>query len=220
MKTNRLLSVCFISILFAGCKKNETKKEEQNDTVIEETTIDIEQRASDIHFEKALKAYENGNKPEAVKQISTGIDALENEGKDISGTTKMKLDSARDQLRNIAGKLDENFDVSMEGFKEAIANAEINVAHAYLTTKDIYMITPAEKVRETNLHKALDQNLKSLNAGNSTLEGDAKKEGEKLLDEGQKLKEDFESWTKRAEEHAMKSEDHFKKYQDEYIYIW
>src|SRR5690606_22928012 len=121
MKTIKLLPVFLIAISFVGCKENEAKKEAMREDVIEETTVGVVPRESDTHFELALNAYENNNKPEAVKQINAGIDALEIEAKDVSGLYKMNLDAARDQLRNIAGKLDDNFDISIEGYREAVA---------------------------------------------------------------------------------------------------
>ena len=216
MKTIKLLPALLITLSLVGCKENEAKNDAVGATVIEETTVDVVERSSDTHFEQALNAYENGNKPEAIKQLNEGIDALEKESKDVAGLYKTNIDASKDQLRNIAGKLDDNFDISIEGFKEAVANAEINVAHNYLATEDVYVLMPKENLKENNLNKALDQNLKSLEAGTSKLEGDAKKEGEKLSAEGRKLKEDFEAWKKRAEDHENRVEAHFKKHQPEY----
>ncbi len=216
MKTIKLLPVFLIAISFVGCKENQAKKEAITEDVIEETTVGVVPRESDMHFQQALSAYENNNKPEAVKEINAGIDALDKEAKDVSGLYKMNMEAARDQLRNIAGKLDDNFDISIEGYREAVANAEINVAHNYLATDDVYMLTPKEKVKENYLHRALDRDLINLEAGTKKLEGDAKKEGQKLDVEGIKLKKDFEDWARRADEHAKKVEEHFVKNKNVY----
>lgn len=216
MKTIKLLPALLLTLSLVGCKENQAKNDAVGATVIEETTVDGIERASDTHFEKALKAYENGDKSEAVKELNEGIDALEKESKDIAALNKVNLDASKNQLRNIAGKLDDNFDISVEGFKEAVANAEINVAHNYLATDDVYVLMPKVKVEENNLHNALDQNLKSLEAGTSKLEGDAKKEGEKLYAEGKKLEEEFDAWKKRAEVNEKRVEAHFKNHQPEY----
>ena len=216
MRTRTILPALLVVLSLVGCKENQAKNEAIEDEIIEETTVGMVPRASDRYFEQAINAYENGNKVEAKKSIEAGIDALEKESKDVKGLYKTNLDIAESQLRNIAGKLDENFDISVEGLKEAIANAEINIAHNYLATDEVYVLTPKENVKEHHLNKALNYNLKSLEAGTSKLTGDAKLEGEKLGAEGKKLKNEFEAWKKRAEDHAKKVQEHFKKNQPEY----
>ena len=214
MKTIKLLPALLIALSLIGCK--EKQPDAVADEVIEETVVGAIPRASDTYFEQAINAYENADKAEAKKKIDAGIEALDKESKDVSGLNKANLDMSKDQLRNIASKLDENFDISVEGLKEAIANAEINIAHNYLATDDRYVLTPKEKLRENYLHNALDYNLKNLEAGTSKLTGEARIEGEKLDAEGKKLKEEFEAWKKRAEEHAKRADEHFKKHQTEY----
>lgn len=216
MKTIKLLSILFISLAFVGCKENEAKKEANMDTVIEETVVSPLPRSSDNSFEQAIKAYENNDKPEALKQLNAGIDALEKESKNVSGLYGENLDLAKDQLRSIASKLDDNFDISIEGFKEAIANAEINVAHNYLATDDVYVLTPKDKVQERKLHTSLDRNITNLEIGTKKLEGDAKKEGQKLETEGKKLKYEFDAWKKRADDYTKRASAHFEQNNDVY----
>ena len=216
MRTIKLLPAILIILSLVGCKQNQTKNDAMIDEVVDETEVGMVPRASDTYFGQAINAYENGNKAEARKSIDEGIAAMEKEGKELTGLYRTNLDTAKAQLRSIAGKLDDNFDISVEGLKEAIANAEINIAHNYLATEDVYVLTPKDKVKENKLQKALDYNLKSLQTGTSKLTGDAKKEGEKLEAEGKKLKDEFEAWKKRVEEHAKKVDEHFKKHQPEY----
>ncbi|MEO5788975.1 MAG: hypothetical protein ACOH2D_07270 [Gelidibacter sp.] len=214
MKTIKLLPALLIALSLIGCK--EKQPDVVTDEVIEETVVKAIPRASDTYFEQAINAYENADKVEAKKKIDAGIEALDKESKDVSGLNKANLDMSKDQLRNIASKLDGNFDISVEGLKEAIANAEINIAHNYLATDDVYVLTPKARLRENYLQNALDYNLKSLEAGTSKLTGEARIEGEKLGAEGKKLKEEFEAWKKRAEDHAKRADEHFKKHQTEY----
>ena len=216
MKLFKFLPAFLIAFSLVGCKQDQVKSDDMSDEVIEETAIGAVPRASDAYFEQAINAYENGDKVEAKNKIVAGIDALDKESKLVSGLNKSNLDVSKEQLRSIVSKLDDNYDISVDGLKENIANAEINIAHNYLATDAIYVLTPKEKVKENNLNKALDYNLKSLEAGTSKLTGDAKKEGEKLGAEGKKLKEEFEAWKKRAEDHAKRVDEHFKKSQPEY----
>ncbi|HLV39828.1 hypothetical protein [Xanthomarina sp.] len=218
MKNTIYFAIVIFTILLAGCKDRVEKKEPLTETVIEESTVNQVPRESDSYFRDALASINEENREVASEQIINGINALLIEGKNVSGESKLSLDMAIDQLRNIAGKLADNFDVSEEGFKEAVANAEINIAHEYLATNDVYVLTPKDKVTELRLHKVFDHNLKNLEAGTSKLDGNAKKEGEKLKAEGEKLKVEYEAWKKRAEEHIKKTEAHFNEYQPEYVY--
>ncbi|GGG49067.1 hypothetical protein [Bizionia arctica] len=218
MKNTNLITVVVIAILFVSCKENEAKKEALINEAIEETTVDVVPRKSDTYFSDALASIKADDKQVASKQIIQGVDALLEEGKDVSGLYKLNLDMAIDQLRDIAGKLEDNFDVSEQGFKEAVANAEINIAHNYLATDDVFVLTPKENVKDSRFHQVFNMNLKNLEAGTSKLKDDAKKEGEKLTIEGEKLKKEYEDWKKRAEEHVKKTESHFKEHQPEYVY--
>lgn len=216
MKTVKLLPILFIALAFVGCKENEAKKEANMDTVVEETVVSPLPRASDTYFELAINAYQNNDKPEALKQLDAGIDALEKESKSVTGLDRENFDVAKEQLRSVASKLDDNFDISIEGLKEAIANAEIYVAHNYLATDDVYVLTPIDKVQERKLHRVLDRNINNLEVGTKKLEGDAKREGEKLEAEGKKLKADFEAWKKRADDYTKRAATHFENNNDVY----
>lgn len=137
----------------------------------------------------------------------------------FSGLYKVNLERAIDQLRVIAKTLNDNNDVMEETLKEAIANAEINIAHQYLATDAVYMLVPKEKVQDAKLHKVLDFNLKNLEtAGTFKLKEDAKKINDELVLESKKLKAEYEAWKKRAKEHAKQTEAHFKEHQPEYVY--
>lgn len=214
MKTLKILPALLIALLLMGCK--EKHADVITDEVIEETLVNAVPKSSDTYFAQAIKAYEKGDKVETRKKIDEGIDALDKESKNVSGLNRENLDMSKEQLKNIAGKLDDNFDISVYGLKEAVANAEINIAHNYLVTDDVYVLTPKGRLRDDYLQNDLDYNLKSLEAGNSKLTGQARIEGEKLGAEGKKLKEEFEAWKKRAEDHAKRADDHFKKNQPEY----
>tara|TARA_R110002049_G_scaffold87533_1_gene221855 strand:+ start:2255 stop:2650 length:396 start_codon:yes stop_codon:yes gene_type:complete len=131
MKSTNLLAVLIIATLFVGCKENEAKKEAITNEVVEEAFAHEVPIASDHYFSKALMSIKEKKRQQASEQIIQGVDALLTEGKDVSGLDKLNLEIAIDQLRNIAGKLDDNFDVNERDYKEAVANAEINIAHNY-----------------------------------------------------------------------------------------
>jgi hypothetical protein len=212
MKNINIVSILLMATLFVGCKNDETKNNALGKAVVEETTVNPISRESDTYFSKALASIKEENRPMASKQIIKGVDALLKEGKDVIGQNKENLDMAIGQLRNIAGKLNDNFDVSEQGFKEAVANAEINIAHNYLATDDVFMLTPKDNLEETKLHRVFEVNLKKLEVNNSKLKGKAKTEGQKLTVEGNKLKKEYEAWKKKAEAHNRKTIAYFKKY--------
>jgi hypothetical protein len=212
MKNINIVSVLIMATLFVGCKNDKTKTNVLENAVVEETAVNPISRESDTYFDKASASIKEENRQMASKQIIKGVDALLEEGKDVIGQNKENLDIAIDQLRNIASKLDNNFDVSDQGFKEAVANAEINIVHNYLATDDVFLLTPKNKVQEAKLHRVFEVNLKKLEINNSKLTGNAKTEGEKLTVEGNKLKKEYEAWKKKAEEHNKKTEAYFKKY--------
>ena len=219
MKHTNIMTLLLLTILVVGCKENEADKEAIINKAIEETTVNEVPHQSDKYFSQALASLKEENRQVASKQIIQGVDALMKESKDVSGLYKLNLEKSIAQLRQIAKTLAENNDVYEETFKEAVANAEINVAHKYLATDGVYVLTPKEKVHDTWLHKIFDTNLKNLEArGTNQLKDDAKKSEDELIIEGKKLKEDYEAWKKRVEAHNKKTEAHFKEHHPEYVY--
>lgn len=214
MKRIYVLIFVLIAMVLVSCKENEAKKEALINEAIEETTVNEVPKESDKYFSKALASLKAKDRQVASKEIRQGVDALLKEGKDVSGLYKVNLERAIAQLKAIAQTLKDNNDVSEEIFREAVANAEINIAHQYLATSAVYVLTPKEKVRDAWLHKIFDVNLKNLEArGTYKLKDDAVKTGDILSAEGKKLKKEYEAWKLRAEEHLKKTEAHFKEHQ-------
>lgn len=217
IKRITLLSIlAIIATVVFSCKEH--KKEELKADVIEDETVVNLPNKSDIHFDEAIAALSKKEYKSAGEHLASGVKELKEEAKNKGSQFKTNLDTSIKHLTDISEQLKKGEKADVDALRNLIANAEINVAHDYLVTDDVYVLTEPEKVKESRLHKALDHNLKSLEEGTSKLAGDAKKEGEKLEAEGKKLKDDYETWKKKVEEHRKKTEEHFKKHQPEYIY--
>ena len=205
-----LLTLVLVTVVIVSCK--ETKNEKVD--VIEDQELTELPNKSDIAFDKAMTALDKKDYKIAGEHLATGVKDLKEEAKTKGATSKFKanLDTSIKHLFDISKQLRKGEKTDADGLRNMIANAEINVAHDYLVTDDMYVLTAPDKVNESKLHKALGVNLKNLETGTSELKGEAKKAGEKLEAEGEKLKKDYEAWKKRAEAHAKKAETFFKEY--------
>jgi predicted nucleic acid-binding Zn-ribbon protein len=141
---------------------------------------------------------------------------LEKEGKDVKGLYKVNLDKAIDALKLIATDLSDGKKVSLNTVREMVANAEINVAHDYLSSDETYVLDEPEQAASRRTTKKFNDNLANLKKEEGKMKEDAKKEGEALLKEGKKLEEDYKAWEKKAAEYAKKTDEHFKKYYPTY----
>lgn len=220
MKSKNLIILLVVATLILGCKKESKVKEPAKVGTVGEETVQVEPNMSDIHFENALHAYEANNKQEAAMQISKGLMALERESKNISGTHKANLQGAREQLENIAGKLEDDDAISIDGFKEAIANAEINVSHSYLIANEVFVLEKPEDVATAKSKSRFNTVLSNLKKDEGKFDKDAKKDGEALLTEGKKLDAEVEEWAKKAEDYTKRVNEHFKKHHPEYYNNW
>lgn len=220
MKLNKVLIILFASTLVIGCKKNDGNKDEKIlDDITEEEAIDQIPRVSDEHFDNAIKAYEAKNKSTAAKYINEGVLALKAEGKDVSGLYKVNLDNAIEQLENIEGRLENNEDISSEGLKEAILNAEINIAHEYLsTTEDVYVLVRPENVASAKTKRHFSAMFSNLKSEKEKMKEGAKKDGDALLKEGEILEKELADWETKAKAYTKKANEHFKISSSEYYY--
>ncbi|MEO5788977.1 hypothetical protein [Gelidibacter sp.] len=214
----------FFFTLLIGCKKinenidsNESLKADENIGVISDQNGTEQLNKSDVSFGEALSAYSNKEYKKAGDLIATGANELTEEAKTKGSEFKEELNISIKHLTDIAKEIQNGQQVDEKVLCNMIANAEINVNHPYLASENFYMLTEPEKVNDYRFDNSLDYHLKSLEAGTKKLEGDSKKEAEKLDTEGKRLKEELKVWNNRAEAHANKTLEHFKKYQPEYV---
>lgn len=212
MKTKKILMALLVAVIAFSCRD---KKEPMEETV-EDYTVNRLPNTSDEHFKKALVNLENNKGKEAAGSIDLGVAALEKEGEDINGRPKTNLDKATKVLKKISTDLKDDKKVPVASLREVIANAEINIAHDYLTTDDFYVLDePEEYLNRTNMKK-FHHNLSSLKKKEGKMKDEAKKDGETLLNEGKKLDAEFQAWQKKAVDYTKRSDEHLKKYYPEY----
>jgi hypothetical protein len=214
MKSSKFLIIPFIAVLLFGCKNNKNDNDYKTiDSIAEEEAIDEVPNVSDDDFDNAIKAYTEDNKATAAKYIRDGVLALKAEGKDVGGLYKLNLDNAIGQLESIAEKLDEGYYISLEGLKEAIVNAEINIAHEYLSsTNDLYVLVRPKDVSSAITKRHFSSMLSNLKQEEETTKNEAKKDRDVLLKEGEALEKELTAWEAKANAYAKKTNEHFKVY--------
>jgi hypothetical protein len=220
MKSNLILIAALISLLSVGCKKYDSNNESKIlDEIVKDEAIDEVPNLSDEHFDNAIKAYEADNKAEAAQQTKDGVLALIDEGKNVGGLYKVNLDNAIEQLKNIAGKLDNNDYISLEGFKEAIVNAEINIAHEYLSTNNgVYVLIKPEDVKSAITKRHFSTMLSKLKNEEELIKKENKNDRDALLKEGEILEKELLAWEAKANAYSKKTNEHFKIYLPDYHY--
>ena len=212
MKTKGILTVIVVTSLFLSCK--ETPKDVDN--VIEDYTVSRLPNESDGHFAAALLSLEQNNKKEAAQHLQKGIEELDKEGADVSGLYKVNLDKAVSGLTKLESDLKDGKEVSVESLREMMANAEINIAHDYLSTDDVYVLEEPTATSSHHTRRAFEHSLNNIKKEEGKFKKEVKKEGESLLDEGRKLEKEYQDWEKRAAAHTKKLNEHFKEYYPEY----
>ena len=219
MHLKKIITIAFVTTLFTSCNNKENKSKDatiENDIVNSET-IDEVPRMSDEDFDKAIKAYAANDKAEASAQLQKGILALKAEGKDVYGLSKVDLDYAIDELTNIAGRLDSNEDISIEGLKEAIVNAELRINHEYLSgTEDVYMLVRPANVASAKTKRNFSGMISNLKKEEASLDQNSKKDRDQLLKEGEALENELKEWEAKAKAYTKKTNNHFKTYSPKY----
>lgn len=150
---------------------------------------------------------------------------MEKEGKDVNGLYKVNLDKAMVVIQRIIKNLENNKKFPMEMLQEAIANAEINIAHDLLTTNDIYVLEEPDQVKASKTTKHLNRTLSNLKRENPKMTDEANRHGGTLLKEGKELEKEFQNWEQKAKAGAYnkKSNEYFKKYNPNYYeedWLW
>ncbi len=214
MKYIAILTALIVATVILSCKQKQANDKVKD--IIEEESVAKLPNKSDTYFVEAISFLDAQKGKEASEYLKKGVEALKNEGKEVSGLYKVNLEKAMLQLTNMASDLDNDKNVSEEAVREAIVNAEINIAHDYLTTTDVYVLEDPDNVISSKTRKHFNRALKNLKKEEGKMKDDAKKEGEALLKEGEKLEEEFKEWEKKVKEYSKKTHEHFKQYSPTY----
>ena len=214
MKYTAILTALIVATVILSCKQKQANDKVKD--IIEEESVAKLPNKSDTYFVEAISFLDAQKGKEASEYLKKGVEALKNEGKEVSGLYKVNLEKAMLQLTNMASDLDNDKNVSEEAVREAIVNAEINIAHDYLTTTDVYILEDPDNVISSKTRKHFNRALKNLKKEEGKMKDDAKKEGEALLKEGEKLEEEFKEWEKKVKEYSKKTHEHFKQYSPTY----
>ncbi|MCW2118744.1 hypothetical protein [Flavobacterium sp. 7A] len=222
MKNSKTIIFSFIllsTLFLASCKQRDHSQ--QNEKIIEESSINDIPNASDTHFAQAIQELEAKKIKEANEHLTKGIEAIKKEGKNDGGLYKVNLDNSIAALEQIKADLNQNKIVSVSTLKEVIANAEINVAHDYLASSDVYTIVNPEVRTNNSMLKRMENNLSILkDKEKGKIKGELKQEREKLISEGEKLENDMKALQEKMKVHTKKLDEHIKKnYPENYIEI-
>lgn len=185
------------------------------DIVEEETVVKLPNQ-SDEHFTRAMSLLDQQKTKEASVFLKLGVEDLKAESEDVSGIYKTNLNSSIDQLSIMASDLENGKSVSTETIRETIANAEINIAHDYLTTTDIYVLEDPDNSVSNKTKRQFNKVLKNLKKEEGKMTKEAKKSGDSLLNEGEKIEKEYKEWEKKAKEYTRKMNEHFNEYYPNY----
>lgn len=210
MKNKSLLLIILITALTFSCKQKNTK--EKVEDIIEEENVAKKPNISDLQFKLAISLLDEQKGKEAAVYLNKGVEELKNEGKDVGGLYKVNLDGAIAKLTNMSSDLENGINVSEEAVREAIANAEINIAHDYLSTSDIYVLEEPNNVVSSKIRKNFNKALNNMKNEEGKMKEESKKAGEALLNEGNKLDEEYKNWEQKAKEYSEKTNQHFNTY--------
>ncbi len=214
MKTRIMLITLFAITLIFGCKQKQMNDKVED--IIEEASVSKLPNKSDEYFVEALSALDEQKGKEASKSLKKGIAELSKEGKEVSGLYKVNLERATEQLTQMASNLENGKSVSEQAIREAMANAEINIAHEYLTTSEVYVLEEPDNVVSNKTRKHFNRTFKNLKKEEGKMKVEVKKEGEALLKEGEKLDKELKEWEKKAKEYSKKTNEHFKQHYPHY----
>ncbi|AWG20110.1 hypothetical protein FFWV33_00535 [Flavobacterium faecale] len=208
------------SLCLNSCQKRHHDKEAENvvEKIEEESVINDIPNPSDAHFSEAIKQLEAKNYKEVAQNIQLGIQAIKQESKGDGGLYKVNLDNAIAALEQISTDFNSNKIISESTLKEVVANAEINVAHDYLATSDVYTIVQPEVKKNNTAVKRMENNLAILKQKETAkVKLEVSKERQLLINEGQKLQTELKVLQAKINEHIKRSDAHIKNnYPEEY----
>ncbi|MCG2461237.1 hypothetical protein K8352_10795 [Flavobacteriaceae bacterium F89] len=220
MNTKVLLTAVFFVGVLSGCKN---QHKEDVDNVVQEETVTTLPNKSDAQFAAAIDALYNDKPERAVESLKKGIEALKKEGKDLKKPYKGNLAIALGQLQTMLTNLENGVPVPAEFVQESVANAEINIAHDYLTSDEVYVLQAPEHVKSSREKKRFDRALRNLKKEQDKVQGLAKEENESLMKEGEELDKEYAQWEKKAQDFTQSANVHFKEHSPQYYdqpYYW
>ncbi|WP_111707684.1 hypothetical protein [Lutibacter citreus] len=206
MKSKILLVAILTMVTLFSCKQKDTEIKVEDETVIKLPNT------SDEEFMTAIYLLDQQKEKEAVAYLKKGIEDLKKEGKEISGLYKTSLINSIEKLNKITADLENGKSVSTENVRENIANAEISIAHNYLSTTDIYVLEEPDNIASNRTKRHFNRVLKSLKKEEGRMVDKAKEKSKALLKEGEKLDKEYKDWEKRAKEYTKKTNEHFKQH--------
>lgn len=169
-------------LLFPACQNNQSEEasaEEVQATLVEETEIDEVPNISDLELDEAIAAFLDGDNTAASAYIEQAVTDIEEEGEELTGNHKTLLEMAVGNLNTLADKVKQGEVKDEAELNKVFANAEMNVAHAYLTFTDVYALESPENARG-----ALEKAIARMESASARLEGRAKTEAEDMIREG------------------------------------
>ncbi|MEO5788985.1 MAG: hypothetical protein ACOH2D_07330 [Gelidibacter sp.] len=186
MKKLALIVVCVA--LVVSCKDAKEKKLEDeivndDDMILEQEDIvyDI-QNSSNTSFMAALDEYQKGNFERASEYIENGVIELREEEEPTELVNGLLLDSEIEKIRSLEESVRTNKIKDIDVLTQAMANAEMLVAHNYIVyTISTLIEEPAKGTYYFN--KA----LRSLNNAVFNLKGEAKDEAMRIRADSEKL---------------------------------
>ena len=184
MKNSLLLALLGLFILSA-CQNNEKDEAEKDDdtvTLVEETEVDELPNYSDLDMDEAIEAFSDGDNTTAANYIRAAVLNIKEEGKVLSGNEKVLLDKSIANLNSLAEKVEKGEVTDIKVLDKVFANAEMNVAHAYLAFTSVYAIETPEKAKTT-----LQNAITRMENATAKLKGEAKMEADKLIAESKIL---------------------------------
>lgn len=219
MKKGILVFISFSTLLFTACKENKTDAI-KND-IVQENSVTRVPNLSDTYFSNAVQSLYDQDFAKTSENLKKGVMELRKEGSGLKGQNKINLNRYTEYIDRIISNLENKKVVSLDNLKEAIANAEINIAHNYLTTTDTYVIESPESVKRNASEKKFNKTLDLLQKQQGKWDKNAQKVGDSLLTAGKKLNQEYLDWQKKADAFSKKAESHFKdnvpKVYDEYF---
>ncbi len=197
-------------------KKDVATDDEENVILQEEDVTDKLPNPSDVSFIAALEEYMGGNYEKAAQYIENGVIELREEEKATENLDGLLLDTEIEKIRSLEEKVRTNKIEDIDVLAQAMANAEMLVAHDYM----VYTIsTLLEEPVQGSYY--FSKALRSLNNATLKLKGKAKEEAIKIRDDSRKLAGKVKDGDKNLDKHLKKQtkkiENFLQKYKTELL---
>lgn len=206
-----LLAIATCLLLIGACKEKENTTAE----VVEDEVVTRLPNESDAHFSEALSTLHNAKKTETLDHLAKGIAALKIEGNNIKGQAKASLDLAISNLSSLKMQMEKGKNIGAHQLREAIANAEVHIAHDYLTTTGIYILETPVAVAKRNSSLNFSLGMGALEQQIASMKEDVQFEANTLMAEGKKLQAEKDALEKKIQENSKKTQALLKKHKPE-----